>query len=273
MKDDKIYDIPLEHIDVSDLNVRRQGQFTDIDELKASIKKHGLLQPVVLLGEIGNPKYKLISGQRRLIAHQQLGEKTIRAVFERDLTPTEITIHSLVENMQRLDLDYVDTAKAITDLYKTFGNDERKVADETGLSLRKVRDFLSIDAIATPNMKKLLSEGKVTPADAKRAIRASAGNADKAAKLLELMTGFKPTTSQKKRIVFYGEKDPGASADAIYARAVAPHIEETIVVSLPGDIKEAVRLAMEKMELDAEEFAIRAIREWLHEKGFLVKQA
>jgi len=271
MKDNTIHDIRLEHIDVSDLNVRHQGQLIDIDELKESIAKHGLLQPVTLMGDFGKPKYKLISGQRRLIAHQQLGLPTIRSVFERDLSPTEITIHSLVENMQRVDLNYADTAAAITDLYKTFKRDEREVVKHTGLSLRKVRDFISIEEVATGEMKKLLSEGKVSPADAKRAIKASAGDAAKAEQLLKLITEYKPTGTQKKRIADYGEKAPKATAAEIFEKAIAPHIEETIVVALPDDLKDAAKLAMKSMELEAEEFAIRAIREWLHEKGFLTK--
>jgi ParB family chromosome partitioning protein len=272
MKDDRIYEIPLKDIDISGLNVRHQDILTDIDELKASIKKYGLLQPVTLLGEFGKPKYTLISGQRRYVAHDQLGLPTIRAMFEQGLDETQIIIHSLVENMQRLDLDYVDTAKAITQLYKTYGNDERKVAEETGLSLRKVRDFISVDALATDQMKKLLTEGKISAADVKRAIRASAGNQAKAEELLKLMaTKFRLSSSQKKRLVYYGEQNPGDTAEAIIQKAAAPHIEETVVVPLPDDIKKAVMLAMKEMELEVEEFVQKALRDWLHEKGFLGK--
>ena len=273
MRDNTIYEIPLADIDISDLNVRHQDAKKDIEELKASILKHGLLQPVVLLGEPGEPRYKLIAGQRRLLAHEELGLKTIRAVFERNLSNTDIIIRSLVENVQRLDLDYADTAKAITDLYKTYGNDERRVAEETGLSLRKVRDYISLEAVATPEIRRLISSGSVTPADAKRAIRASGGDSKKAEELLTLMAELKPTTNQKKRIVFYGESDPTASANEILERAYAPHVEETLVVALPDDIRESVTLAMKEMNLEAEEFALRAIKEWLYEKGFLNRQS
>ncbi len=273
MKDNTIHDVPLTDIDISGLNVRHQDILTDIDELKASIKKYGLLQPVVLLGEFGKPKYKLISGQRRYVAHVQLGLPAVRAIFEQGLDDTQVIIHSLVENMQRLDLDYIDTAKAITCLYKTYGNDERKVAEETGLSLRKVRDFISVDAMATDRMKQLLTEGKVTPADVKRAIRASAGNQPKAEELLHLIASkFRLSSSQKKRLVYYGEQNPNDTAVAIIEKASAPHVEETVVVPLPDDIKKAVMLAMGEMELEVEEFVQRALRDWLHEKGFLNKQ-
>jgi ParB-like chromosome segregation protein Spo0J len=61
---DKIYEIKLKEIDISTANVRHSDPEIELDELVDSIKKHGLLQPVVLLGEHGEPRYSLISGQR-----------------------------------------------------------------------------------------------------------------------------------------------------------------------------------------------------------------
>lgn len=269
MKSNQVYDIPLSEIDISDLNVRHHDAKKDLEELKASITRHGLLLPVTLLGEPGRPRYRLISGQRRFLAHEELGLKTIRAVFEDDLDNTQIIIRSLAENLHRLDLDYIDAAKAITDLYHTYGNDDRRVAQETGLSLRRVRDYISLEALATDKMKGLVAAGKVSPNDVKRALRASSGNNAKAEELLELMAEFRPTNNQKKRIVFYGEKSATASARELLEKAYEPHIEETIIVALPEDLKAGVTSAMKAMNLEAEEFAIRAIREWLHEKGFI----
>jgi hypothetical protein len=53
----------------------------------------------------------------------------------------------------------------VTYLYKEFGEDERNVQKETGLSLRKVRDFILIEAQATPKIKLAMKAGKVKPAD------------------------------------------------------------------------------------------------------------
>jgi ParB family chromosome partitioning protein len=90
--------------------------------LAASIEKHGLLQPVVLMGKYGKPPYELISGQRRLLAHQRILKRSdIRAVFIGNLSNTDAVVRSLVENMQRLELEYADTAKAVTYLYEKYG--------------------------------------------------------------------------------------------------------------------------------------------------------
>src|SRR5262245_19869685 len=106
-----IYEVSLDEIEVSDDNVRLSDAMKDLDELAASIKRHGLLQPVVLLGQYGKPPYGLISGQRRFLAHKQiLRTKKIRAVFAGNLSKTEAVVRSLVENMQRVELEYDDTA-------------------------------------------------------------------------------------------------------------------------------------------------------------------
>ena len=166
---DTIRDIPLGEIRISDDNVRLHDPERDLDELAASIKKHGLLQPVVLLGDYGKPPYQLISGQRRFLAHKKvLRSENIRAVFAGRLDKTQTIIRSLVENLQRVDLEYVDTAKAITTLYEKFDADEQKVQKETGLSIRKIREYVMIEAQASAKMKSMLKAGSVTASDVKR---------------------------------------------------------------------------------------------------------
>src|SRR5260370_30623711 len=129
----------MDQMQINPDNVRHSHFNKEIDELAASIKMHGLLQPVVLIGEFGKPPYKLITGQRRFRAHERLGRTEIRGVFAAPrLTRAESVVRSLVENMQRVDLEYRDAAEAVTFLYKQLGSD-RAVQKATGLSLNNVR--------------------------------------------------------------------------------------------------------------------------------------
>lgn len=264
-----IYDIPLKEIEVSDDNVRESRPTTDLDELAASIKLHGLLQPVVLKGEHGHPKYELIGGQRRLLAHQQLGLKTIRAVFAgKNLDKTDIIIRSLVENLQRVELEYEDTAKAVTYLYRKFGNDEYAVVKQTGLSVRKVREFVEIAARATPKMKNLLHGGKVSPSDVKRAIRAAQDNMKKAEELLDLIVKYRPTGHQKRRLVSYAEQHSSASAKKLFNEAMKPAVEQNLVISLPSELIEALQKATKILKIEADELATQILTDWLESQGF-----
>jgi ParB family chromosome partitioning protein len=265
-----IYDIPLKEIELSDDNVRLCDATKDLDELAASIKRHGLLQPVVLMGEFGKPPYELISGQRRFLAHKQILKwPQIRAVFVGHLSKTEAVVRSLVENMQRLDLEYEDTANAVTFLYNKLDKNERKVSEETGLSLRKVRDFILIEARATPAMKSWIKNRKASPADVKRAIRAAQDNLDKAEQLLKLIIEYKPTAHQKRRIVLYGERDKKASAADILKEAMKPHVEENIIITLPDELRKALLKATKSLEMEPDELAAKILTEWLKNQGFV----
>jgi ParB family chromosome partitioning protein len=267
--EETIHRIPLGEIRISKQNVRHSAPDRDLDELATSIERVGLLQPVLLMGKLGEPPYQLISGQRRLLAHQKLGKKRIKATFVGELSATDAVIRSLVENIHRVDPEYVDTARAVTFLFKEYGRDERKVHKETGLSLQKVREFILVQERATPAMKALLRERKVKPVDVKRALHATQGDSRKAEDLLRLIVELKPTAHQKRRLVRYGEADGTASARTIIDKAMKPHVEESIVISLPESVRSALSEATERLEMEADELAFKVLSDWLRGQGFL----
>ena len=276
---DRIYSIRLKDIVISDRNVRHTQLERGLEELAASIETLGLLQPVTLLGSSEHgPPFKLIVGQRRFLAHKNILAKKdrewqrIRAVFAGDLDPTEATIRSLVENMHRADLNHADAARAITALFKQHGGkynrDDRRVARETGLSLQRVRQYIEIEELASPAMKKALKAQRVTPIDVKRALRAAGGNIAKAERLLDLMVEHELTPYEKRRMVEVGQSDLEASAPRIVKEAQRPRVEEVLMVSLPEDLRSALQLAVQELDMEPEEVAAQAIKDWLSDQGF-----
>lgn len=266
-KPKEIHSIPLKEIKISDCNVRLTDKEAGIDELAESIKEHGLLQPVVLRGSHGNPPYELIVGQRRFRAHKEIGKNTIEAVFAEDMDDIKAKILSLGENMQRVELNHADKAKAITELYIHFKRDERRVAKELGLKLRTVNDYIKIEERATPKAKDLLKKRKVTKADVKRVIDAAQGDAKKADRLLDKMPLF--SKYEKQRAVSYGKTHPKATADEIFEQGEKQRMEPTIILSLPKEIDSALNKAAHQLLMDRESMAVRALSEWLKNNGFL----
>lgn len=264
-----IHEIAIKDITISKQNVRLENATKDLDELAASIKRHGLLQPIALLGDYGKPPYELIIGQRRFLAHKRLGSKSIRSVFAGALTQEQATLRSLVENLQRVELNHADAAQAITKLYVQYRKDERKVQRETGLSIQRVRDYISIQAQASDTMKTKLAKRQVSLTDVKRALRAARGNIRKAEELLELMEKYPLNKHQKKRVVEYAEYNQKATAKKIIEEAMRPRVEESIIVSLPQAIREALEKAVKNLSKDAEEIVGDVLREWLDLQGFL----
>lgn len=110
---DKIYDNPFQ----PRLDIKEQG----IMELAHSIKENGLLQPISL-NKISNDKYEVIAGHRRVAAHKYLNKKTIKAIIVSTLKnddkeyETKMSSLALIENIQREQLDILETAISVSTL-------------------------------------------------------------------------------------------------------------------------------------------------------------
>jgi ParB family transcriptional regulator, chromosome partitioning protein len=267
-----VKEVPLDEIVLQGINVR-----TDLDspnskeglnELAESIKINGLMQPIVLRGEFGKPPYDVIVGQRRFLAHKLLGAKNIKATFSGNIDDINALLLSLSENLLRHELNYSDIAEAVTKLYNHFGKDEYKVKEKLGLSIRTIRSYIKIEEQATEKIKELLKAGKVSMADAKRAIDAAQGDKAKADNLVDQMA--KLTRYQKTRVVEFGKQNAKASADEIIVEAEKPKLEETVIMNLPLKVHKALQAASGKLSVDPEEIAMNALVTWLKTNDFLV---
>lgn len=226
----------------------------------------------MLRGDYDHPPYSLIVGQRRFLAHKKLGKETIRATFAGKLSDIEASIRSLAENMHRVELNHADAAEAITNLYRQFGRDEHKVATETGMSLRRIRQYIDIEERASDNMKQKLRAKKVEPADVQRALRASGSDMQKADRLLNKMQKYKLTKYQKERVVEYGEAHPRASEEKIWEEAQRPRVERTILVKLTDRMRAGLEQAAKELAMEPDEVAAHALEDWLSKKGFISAQ-
>lgn len=258
--------VKLLEIKVDDTNVRHTDKDKDIELLKESIRKHGLLQPVVLMRGQGTPPYRLIVGQRRFRAHQQLGRENVLARIVDPKSEEDARVLSLVENLQRVELDYTDVASAVTYLFDKF-RDDKKVARELNLPLRTVRDYLHIERFSTPKVKELIRKDPSRKADVKRALKAAQYDKKQAETLLLKMLSM--TSHEKRRLSEYSAEHPRASADSKVAEARKPRIQETIVLSLDEELRFALGRAQDELSMDWVDIAGTALREWLKDKGFL----
>jgi len=267
-----IHDVPIKDIrDVAKtgLNVRRTDRDAGVEDLAKSIKKHGLINAIVLRGEFLNPPYELISGHRRLAAYKLIpGKKTIKATFKPpNYGDFKARVESLIENIQRVELNHADTAEAITAMYKKYNKNDRKVAEDLGLPLRTVRDYIKIEEMASDYAKGLLRKRKVKKADVKRAIDAAQGNLNKADKLLDAMPDL--YGHELKRVVDYGKEHPKASASQIITEAKKGRQLKTVILSIEPKIDNALKKAERNLYMNREEIASKALEEWLIENNFL----
>ena len=165
-------DIALTDLVLGKWQVRLTNPGKEIDELADSIRVQGLLEPIVVCETAIPGQYEIITGQRRFMAHQELGKDTIRAtILEGPVTIEEAKAMSLTENMVRTDLNSTDLISACTDLYRTYGT-FKTVAEQTGLSPDKVRQYVKYDRL-DPTLKSLVDTGKVDIPTALRAQEAA----------------------------------------------------------------------------------------------------
>ncbi|MCT7956560.1 ParB/RepB/Spo0J family partition protein [Laspinema palackyanum] len=106
--------LPLEQICPSQFQPRNYFNEVAMEELAASIKEHGILQPLLVRPIAGN-QYELVAGERRYKAAQTLG-LTLVPVTVREMTDTEVLQYALVENLQREDLNPVEETEGILQL-------------------------------------------------------------------------------------------------------------------------------------------------------------
>ena len=104
---------------------RRNFDPEKLAELTASIKEHGLVQPIVVRPYNGS--YQIVAGERRYRACKQLGLKTIPTIIK-NLSDEEVTEISLIENIQRQELNPIEEARAYKRLVDEFGLTQEEIA-------------------------------------------------------------------------------------------------------------------------------------------------
>ncbi len=259
--------VPLNLIDVNELNVRKEIDREDLEELKKSISTLGLLQPIVLMKKSGTDRLQLIIGQRRYRACKELKKQTIPAIILQEKDEKTALALSLAENLERSELGHNEMVNAITKLYELYNSDDRKVAKAAGIPLITVRRYILIKKYASDKALKWLAEKKVNLMDIKRALEAAQYEILKADRILEKM--MKMTGEEKRRITRYAKVNPGAPVDQILKGSQDLRAQIKIFVDLTNDVREALIKAQNSLNMEEGEIAAEAIERWLHDKGFI----
>jgi ParB family chromosome partitioning protein len=134
-----------------------------MEELKGSIKKHGIIQPIVVR-KMANG-YEIVAGERRLKAAKEIGLKKIPAIIKSINNEKSLEI-ALVENIQREDLNPVEQANAFKRLIDEFNLTQQELAEVTGKSRALVTNTIRLLKL-NPEIQKNISEGKISFGHAK----------------------------------------------------------------------------------------------------------
>lgn len=135
-------EIPVDMVDVNPFQTRSVMDPEQLAELAASITANGVVQPILVRPQ-QNGRFQLIAGERRWRASMQAGKKTIPAILRQvsDEQAMEITI---VENLQRADLNPMEQARAYERLGREFHMTQEQMAQRTGKDRVSVANFLRL---------------------------------------------------------------------------------------------------------------------------------
>ncbi len=153
-----------------------------IEELAASIREHGILQPILVRPSEGD--YQLIAGERRLAAAQRAGLLKIPAVV-RNVPDDRLLELALIENIQREQLNPIEEAQAYHQLLDTLGTTQEQLAGRLGKERSTVANALRLLKLPPP-VRQLVAEGKLSAGHA-RALLASEAPPSEMAKTASLI--------------------------------------------------------------------------------------
>lgn len=139
--DDKVIEIPIAQLRANPYQPRKTFNEEGIQELAASIKEHGVIQPIIVRSVLKG--YEIIAGERRFRASQECGLKTIPAVV-RKFSDQQVMEIALIENVQREDLNAIELAIAYQALIDQFQMTQEELSVKVGKSRSHIANFLRL---------------------------------------------------------------------------------------------------------------------------------
>ena len=160
----EILDLNIKTIVPNEYQPRKVFNDTALKELVASIKEKGVIQPVIVR-KSSNNSYELIAGERRWRAAAMAGLSTLPAIVK-DAAPAEALELALIENIQREDLNPLETAEAFQRLIVDFKMTHEDMSKKVGKDRATVTNYLRILKLSA-NVKKWIAEGSLSMGHAK----------------------------------------------------------------------------------------------------------
>jgi len=148
---------------------RRHFDETDLNELAASIRAHGVLQPI-LVRPRGAGAYEIVAGERRWRAAQRAGLHIVPALV-RDLEEVEVLEIAIIENVQRTDLNPLEEAQGYQALMDRFGRTQQDVADQVGKSRPHIANTLRLLALPA-EIQDMVRDGRLSAGHARAILTA-----------------------------------------------------------------------------------------------------
>lgn len=167
--------VPVEQIHGGKFNPRKDFKEAELDELAASIRQHGLVQPIVVRVDASVGGYEIVAGERRWRASQRAGLHQV-PVIVRDLEDRDVIEMAIIENVQREDLNPIEEAAGYNELVQRFNYTQEQLAEQIGKSRSHLANTMRLLKLPE-SVQAMVTDGRLTAGHA----RALVGREDAAA--------------------------------------------------------------------------------------------
>ncbi len=162
---EEIIRLPISRIKPNPNQPRKAFNEEKLAEMAESLRQYGLVQPLVVIKTKDSPEkdpcYEIVAGERRWRAAQLANLEELSCII-RELSPEEIVEISLIENIQREDLNIMEEAETYRQLMESFGHTQGDLARRLGKSRPYIANTLRLLNLE-PSLKSLLQEGHLSP--------------------------------------------------------------------------------------------------------------
>lgn len=194
---ERIEKIPLAQLKPNPYQPRKHFDEGALQELAASIKQHGVVQPLIVT-PLKDGSYHLVAGERRWRAAELAGLQTVPAVIRTTEKLEQLEI-ALIENVQRVDLSALEQAASIISLHEQFSLSYEKIAQRLGKATSTVHNIIRLVGLP-PAARDALANQQISEGHA-RAILALKGDATRQAYLLQAIIDQGWSVRQAERFV------------------------------------------------------------------------
>jgi ParB family chromosome partitioning protein len=164
--------VPIDRIRANPYQPRRSFDETEMQELAASVRERGVIQPLLLRPHPEHPgEFQIVAGERRWRAAQAAGLHELPAVV-RELDDGEVLELAIIENIQRADLNAVEEALGFRQLMDRFGHTQERLAEALGKSRSHIANLLRLLTLPEPVLA-LLRAGKLSAGHARALVTAA----------------------------------------------------------------------------------------------------
>lgn len=215
-------EIPLELIDPNPYQTRKRINESALQELAESIKVSGVVQPVVVR-PVSSGRFQLVAGERRWLACK-LAEKTSIPAVVREISNEQAMEITIIENLQREDLNAIEQARAFERLSREFGLTQEQIASRTGKDRASISNFIRLLKLPD-NIQDLVEGGQLSLGHGK-ALCALVGFPDALARAAQEVVSKALSVRQTEELVMKTTNTEEAAPRQVPEKIIDPNVRE-----------------------------------------------